>query len=74
MKPTREELEEQWKLLWARGVDLDERQERLLLALETIEKPLWERAAEQLNRERQQHDEELAELYTLMEEHGGFEE
>ncbi|MCA9781271.1 MAG: hypothetical protein KC800_31340 [Candidatus Eremiobacteraeota bacterium] len=73
MKPTREDLEARWKILWARGRELDERQERLLSSMGTVENAIGKRALDQLQQDRDQHERDLLELKRQMREHGGFE-
>lgn len=74
MESTREALEARWQALWMKGRELEERQERLLSSLETIEPSLYHRAEEQLLQERQEHERALLELQSQMEELGGFDE
>lgn len=73
MKPTREDLEARWGILWARGRELDERQARLLESLPTVDDALGKRALDQLQQDRAQHERDLLELQEQMREHGGFE-
>jgi hypothetical protein len=69
----REALEKRWKLLWAKGRELDARQDRLLKSMETIEEAVYWRAEDQLRKDRGQHEHDLRELRELMKQHGGFE-
>ncbi len=69
---TKEALEERWQLLWARGRELDEREERLLASLPEIEEAVYLRAEAQLRAERDQHQADLLDLRRQMEEYGGF--
>jgi hypothetical protein len=74
MKPTREDLEARWELLWARGRELDERQARLFESLPTVDDAIGKRALDQLQHDRDQHDRDLLELREQMKEHGGFDQ
>lgn len=74
MSDSREALEERWQLLWARGRELDEREERLLASLSEIEEAVYLRAEAQLRADRDQHQADLLDLRRRMAEQGGFSE
>jgi hypothetical protein len=72
-EPSREELEERWRVLWARGEELTARHGRLLASLATVEDAIGRRALDQLHEEQENHKRDLADLRAAMERHGGFE-
>ncbi len=71
-KPTREDLEARWEVLWARGQELKERQAKITGSLDTMDDAFADRALTQLREDREQHERDLLELRRQMEEHGGF--
>ena len=74
MKSTKEELEARWKIIWARGQELKERQAQLQEALPSMDAAMVDRALDQLHQDREQHERDLLQLRVQMEECGEFEE
>lgn len=65
--PTREEMLALYEDLRARGLELDERQARVIASLDTVEESIGQRALAQLDADRDQHRLDLLEWAATME-------
>lgn len=71
MIPTsQEELRARWEVLWGRGQELKERQERLLSTLDAMDPEAGERALDQLAADRQAHERDVRQLRSQMAQGG----
>lgn len=65
-----EELRARWEVLWGRGQELKERQERLLSTLDGMDAEAGESALDQLAADRQVHERDVRQLRAQMAQNG----